>query len=69
MQARPGPGFAFLSPGSGARLGGPPPRPPGHAPAGRPREIRIQAIFSLVPPTVSRQGKQKSGVLSIYFSM
>ena len=36
---------------------------------GSSREIRIQAIFSLVPPTVSHQGKQKSGVLSIYFSM
>lgn len=38
-------------------------------PAGSSREIRIQAIFSLVPPTVSHQGKQKSGVLSIYFSL
>lgn len=36
---------------------------------GSSREIRIQAIFSLVPPTVSHQGKQKSGVLSIYFSV
>lgn len=48
------------------------PLPPGPAlrvPIGGSREIRIQAIFSLVPPTVSHQGKQKSGVLSIYFSL